>query len=224
MQLLVAEPDVEFDRSGPRLSVAGGVGGCGSSCYQVPITGSGRFEFGYRWGLISAGVATSVGGAPYESAGFVGSGPAGPTGATASGQEARRGSLLLLSTDVFAQLNPVRRGRLDPFFAAGFGYHRLADRYAEDGEGPADQRIVFNAPAVRLSVGLPIFVSRGISFGPRIDQILPFSGSMCAGGGNGGDCEAWSQRLDGINAEGRRVIRRGRERPWAVSFEIRLHL
>lgn len=186
-----------FERTGLHLGFSGGVGGCGSVC-TFPIAGVGRFEVSHRWGLLSLGAGSTLGGAAYNGA-------------------ERQGAMTFVSADVFATVNPVHEGRWDPFFGAGFGYHRLADRFS-------DGRAWVQAPAFRLSVGLPMFVARGVTLGPRFDQVLPVGGTQCSQTNDGTACELWSRQLVGLDREERQRVRRDRERPWAAMLELRVGL
>ena len=191
------DEDPDFERAGLHVGASAGVGGCGSVC-TFPVAGVGRFELGYRWGLLSVGAGATLGGAAYDRAD-------------------REGTMTFFSADAFAVVNPIQRGRLDPFFGAGIGYHRLADRY---GDGKA----WVQAPAFRLSVGLPIFVTRGVALGPRFDQVLPVSGAQCSETSDGTACALWSRQLVGLDREERQRVRRDRERPWAAMLELRVAL
>lgn len=204
-----AQP-VEFDRRGMHLSFSAGVGDCGPACF-FPIGGAGRFEFAYRWKLMSVGGGMLLGGAPYRHEHVPND----------SMEQSREGSMRFLAVDAFGMINPLQRGRLDPFFAAGFGYHRFADRHTD-----GSTAVTFiQAPAFRLSVGVPVFVAHGITIGPRFDQVLPFSGGRCSGErGNppSGNCDLWSDELEGLSRAERKRVRRERERPWAAMVEFRL--
>ena len=171
---------------------------------------------------MSLGVATSLAGARFDI----------PTSDYESIvlTEESEGSVRMFGVGPFVQLNPSPRGRLDPFFAAGFEYHRFMDvAEFDNGTRLIKDKYWLHGPAVRLAVGLPIFLTERTTLGLRYDRHVPFSGAECfisdgepPEGQN--QCRARKRIDDGFNTVDGRFVRRTRERPWSATLELRVSL
>ncbi len=214
------EPTPLHNRTGLFLSLSAGVANCGTQCSHFSIGGSGRVEFGYRWGLVSLGAGLSIAGAGYSTT--------NSTDDDILSSIEGSGSTRMFGLTPFVQLNPVQSGILDPFFALGVGYHRFTDRFQpEGGDSTTEGKYWEQAPALRLSVGLPIFGNERVSAGLRYDRFVPFSGTECftiadqaLDGQN--KCRKISRNTEDLNDMDKRFVRSLRIRPWSAALELRV--
>lgn len=206
----------EGGRRGGFLSLSGGISNCGVGCSDVSMGGLARFEAGFRWPHVALGASVSLGGADLGSSddliGFEGL-PA-------------QSSLRYAYFGPFAQFHFVASGPIDPYIAFGLGYHRLTRAHdVADGPETIDVNTWDEAAGVRIGGGVPLFLGKRVSLGPRFDYVFPIGGRLCqtvdGRSEEGGACTSWSDGLDGLDGETRRTLRRIRPQPWSLTLEIR---
>lgn len=206
-------------RKGGFASIGVGAGHCAAGCSEVPATFAGRFELGYRWGYVALGMSLMYGGGTYKTD------ESGDSDLYATFNA--DGSVRFLDVSPFVRLLFAPTGPFDPFVQLGFGLHRFADK-SEIKVTDADLTLDYSlrSAGISLGAGVPIFVSRNVTIGPRFDKMIGFGGVECISIEGqpleGRDrCEKRTEITQSYNNVDRRWLRLTRPRPWVVSVEAR---
>ncbi len=212
-ELAVDEP---FARAGLTVAAGAGVWSCASAeCALFPLGGLGQLQFGYRHRYISVMGQLSYGGGAVEVP------PVEEEGFTIAGLD---GDVRRLDVGLGVQFFPVTQGRWDPFVGVGLGYVSHRTRLSTEGE---DGTLLLSnsTGGFTVSGGLPIYVARRVSVGPRVAWTTPFAGETCSrteGAGDGlQECTKVSKTFEGLDPYETRVARRQLVRPWSVTLDVR---
>jgi hypothetical protein len=166
-----------WQRRGVLIGLPLGVSGCRRAwCEGFKVGGFGGFEVGYRFGIVAPVAGATIGG--------------GRSGVSEdlrnAGWDPAESTMRWIDAGIGALVFPVRRGRFDPYFGARLGYSRYVQDLSYTGDdsssGDSGATLSLSRGAVRLLVGLDIFVRPVFALGPRFEVGIPFGGKMCATG------------------------------------------
>ncbi|MEM6296113.1 MAG: hypothetical protein AAGA54_32875 [Myxococcota bacterium] len=210
-----------YDREGGFVSLSLGPSSCRTAnCAVISVGATGRFELGGRWGRWGFGVSGALGGANFN--------VARSDDAALIYTDDESGAVRYGHVGGFVRFAPALDGRLDPYFGLGLGFNHFAyvSKVSFDSSNQVDFKFRHADFGANFSVGLPIFVSRHVTVGPRFDQQISLAGNICVSYDDEAPqgepkCQGWREAFEGLNDVDRRFARRQIPRPWALAFELR---